>query len=238
MAKSRAPANGADESRCSCTALRKATRRISQLYDGALAPGGLKTTQRAILAQIDRSEPAAGGSLAEALVIDSGAFAHTLKPLERDGFVTITVDPNDRRNRLISLTPAFGQAQSRALWKAMKLLISDASKPGCPLAQRASVSVSLARPSRILRRVREKPRRFDRSIACGGEHDRELAAGLRGRSSRSHANEVSPGRNTLRTVLREMFGARAISLIVLPLTHVPAVSGRSSPQSTSPTACS
>jgi DNA-binding MarR family transcriptional regulator len=147
MAKPKAQANGADESRCSCTALRKATRRISQLYDGALAPSGLKTTQRAILAQIDRSEPATVGSLAEALVMDAGALAHTLKPLERDGFVTITVDPNDRRNRLISLTPlgrakltetdalwaraqagfeaAFGQAQSRALWKAMKLLISD-----------------------------------------------------------------------------------------------------------------
>ncbi len=33
---------------CNCTALRKASRRISQLYDTALAPSGLKTTQRAI----------------------------------------------------------------------------------------------------------------------------------------------------------------------------------------------
>src|ERR1700756_127217 len=31
-------------SRCSCTTLRKASRRISQLYDAALAPSGLKTT--------------------------------------------------------------------------------------------------------------------------------------------------------------------------------------------------
>jgi hypothetical protein len=44
-------------SRCNCTALRKASRRISQLYDAVLAPSGLKTTQRAILAQIRRSEP-------------------------------------------------------------------------------------------------------------------------------------------------------------------------------------
>jgi DNA-binding MarR family transcriptional regulator len=147
MAKPRAQTNGANESRCSCTALRKATRRISQLYDAAIAPSGLKTTQRAILAQIDRSEPGTVGSLAEALVMDSGALAHTLKPLERDGFVAVTVDPNDRRNRLISLTPpgraklietdalwaraqagfeaAFGQAQSNALREAMKFLISD-----------------------------------------------------------------------------------------------------------------
>ncbi|HXD90954.1 MAG TPA: MarR family transcriptional regulator, partial [Candidatus Binataceae bacterium] len=95
------PGNG---SGCSCTALRKATRRISQLYDTALAPSGLKTTQRAILAQIGRSEPTTVGELAEALVMDSGALAHTLKPLERDGLIAVAVDPDDRRNRLITLT--------------------------------------------------------------------------------------------------------------------------------------
>jgi DNA-binding transcriptional ArsR family regulator len=78
-------------SRCSCTALRKASRRISQLYDAALAPSGLKTTQRAILAQIRRSEPTTVGNLAEALVMDAGALAHTLKPLERGRLVSIDV---------------------------------------------------------------------------------------------------------------------------------------------------
>jgi DNA-binding MarR family transcriptional regulator len=107
-------------SRCHCTGLRKASRRISQLYDAALAPCGLKTTQRAILAQIGRSEPATVGALAEALVMDPGGLAHTLKPLDRDGLVAIGVDPDDRRNRLIRLTPA-GRAklaESDALWEA------------------------------------------------------------------------------------------------------------------------
>src|ERR1700732_4207193 len=53
------------EGRCHCTELRKASRRISQLYDTALAPSGLKTTQRAILAEIGRSEPTTGGGLAQ-----------------------------------------------------------------------------------------------------------------------------------------------------------------------------
>src|SRR5258708_17950848 len=95
------PGNGSE---CSCTALRKATRRISQPYDTAHAPSGLKTTQRAILAQIGRSESTTVGKLAEALVMDSGALAHTLKPLERDNLVAVAVDPGDRRNRLITLT--------------------------------------------------------------------------------------------------------------------------------------
>jgi DNA-binding MarR family transcriptional regulator len=134
-------------SRCHCTVLRKASRRISQLYDVALAPSGLKTTQRAILAQIGRSEPATVGTLAEALVMDAGGLAHTLKPLVRDRLVAVGVDPQDRRNRLIRLTPAgrarlkqsdalweaaqrsfekgFGGAKSKALREAAELLISD-----------------------------------------------------------------------------------------------------------------
>jgi DNA-binding MarR family transcriptional regulator len=136
-----------EESRCNCTALRKASRRISQLYDTALAPSGLKTTQRAILSQIRRSEPTTVGALADALVMDSGALAHTLKPLERDGLVAIEIDPDDRRNRLITLTPrgraklaetdalwaraqrafeiALGRAESKALREALSLLVSD-----------------------------------------------------------------------------------------------------------------
>jgi DNA-binding MarR family transcriptional regulator len=135
-------------SRCNCTALRKASRRISQLYDTALASGGLKATQRAILAQIGRSELTTVGKLAEALVMDPGALAHTLKPLERDGLVVIEVDPTDRRNRQISLTrrgraklaetdalwekaqrgfeAALGRAQSESLREALSFLTSNA----------------------------------------------------------------------------------------------------------------
>src|ERR1700739_3458754 len=144
MPKSNQP--NSQGSRCNCTALRKASRRISQLYDAALAPSGLKTTQRAILAQISRSEPTTVGALAEALVMDSGALAHTLKPLERDRLVAIKIDPDDRRNRLITLTPrgraklaetdalwakaqqgfeiAFGGAESEALREALRFLVS------------------------------------------------------------------------------------------------------------------
>ncbi len=133
--------------RCNCTTLRKASRRISQLYDMALTPSGVKTTQRAILAQIARSEPTTVGKLAKALVMDAGALAHTLKPLERDGLITVAVDPDDRRNRLITLMrhgrqklaetdalwanaqrgfeAAFGRAESESPREALRFLISD-----------------------------------------------------------------------------------------------------------------
>lgn len=131
---------------CHSTGLRKATRRISQLYDSALAPCGLKSTQRAILVHIARSEPCTVGALASALVMDAGGLAHTLKPLDRDGFVTISVDPVDKRNRLVQLTPtgraklaeatllweaahrsfetAFGAEESASLREALRVLVS------------------------------------------------------------------------------------------------------------------
>ena len=147
MAGRKGAADAINASRCNCTALRKATRRISQLYDTALAPSGLKTTQRAILAQLGRSGPTTVGQLAEALVMDAGALAHTLKPLERDRLIAVTVDPDDRRSRMITLTrqgraklaesdalwakaqagfeAAFGRVESEALRQALQLLVSD-----------------------------------------------------------------------------------------------------------------
>jgi DNA-binding MarR family transcriptional regulator len=106
------------ESRCSCTALRKASRRISQLYDVALLPCGLTVNQRSVMAQVSRALPVTVGKLAESLVMDPGALAHTLKPLERDGLVEVRVDPTDRRQRLIALTPAgeASLAEAEALW--------------------------------------------------------------------------------------------------------------------------
>src|SRR5580700_742719 len=134
-------------SQCNCTALRKATRRVSQLYDVALAPCGLRTTQRAILKHIYRAGTPPIGELAEALVMDRGALTHNLKPLERDGLVAISIDPDDRRNRLVALTAAgrtklaeseplwkraqagfeagFGAAKSASLRKALEYLVSE-----------------------------------------------------------------------------------------------------------------
>ena len=132
---------------CSCTSLRKASRRVSQLYDAILAPSGLRATQRAILNHIARSGTPSVGALAADLVLDRGALAHNLKPLERDGYVRQDVDPRDRRNRIISLTEegraklrqserlwaraqkkfdkAYGSAASAALREALALVASD-----------------------------------------------------------------------------------------------------------------
>ena len=104
--------------RCNVSALRKASRRISHLYDTMLAPSGLRSTQRAILVQVARSGSPTMSELAAALVLDRSALNHNLKPLQRDGLLTTIVDPNDRRSRLIQLTK-LGEAkvgESRIAW--------------------------------------------------------------------------------------------------------------------------
>jgi DNA-binding MarR family transcriptional regulator len=119
MAGKEADAGLMPESVCNGTALRKATRRVSQLYDSVLAPCGLRSTQRSILIHIARAGTPTMGDLAAALVLDRSALAHNLKPLERDGFVAVVVDPADKRSRLIKLT-ALGTAkleESLQLWQ-------------------------------------------------------------------------------------------------------------------------
>src|SRR5260370_39778585 len=94
------------ESPCSATAMRKATRRVTQLYDQGLAPTGLRSTQYAILDQLHRQAdpPPTMGELAEMLVLDRSALGHNLRPLERDGLITLVAGDTDRRRRRVVLT--------------------------------------------------------------------------------------------------------------------------------------
>ncbi|WP_099900685.1 MarR family winged helix-turn-helix transcriptional regulator, partial [Methylobacterium frigidaeris] len=106
--------------RCSNAALRRATRSVGQLYDDALAPSGLRTTQYGLLGMIRRLGTPTMGELADAMVMDLSGLAHTLKPLTRDGYVSVVPDPQDRRARRIALTPsgAAKLAEATPLWRA------------------------------------------------------------------------------------------------------------------------
>ncbi|QOZ28644.1 MarR family winged helix-turn-helix transcriptional regulator [Bradyrhizobium sp. CCBAU 51753] len=108
-----------DTTRCNLTAFRKATRRVSQLYDEILAPSGLRGTQRAILVHVARSQSSTIGELAAALVLDRTALTHNLKPLQRDGLVTVAADKDDRRSKRVRLTKRGESklAESQDAWR-------------------------------------------------------------------------------------------------------------------------
>lgn len=94
---------------------------MSQFYDSALEASGLRSTQFAILAEINRRGDAAPsiGQLADALVMDQSTVGQNLRPLQRDGLVVLEQDEADRRSRRVMLTPT-GSARldaARPLWR-------------------------------------------------------------------------------------------------------------------------
>jgi len=107
---------------CTCGSLRKASRRISQLYDTALAPVGIKSTQYSILSEVDRGSragPVTMCELATAMVMDRSTLGHNLKPLERDDLVVLKLSADDRRKRYVELTRKgkLKLRKSRRLWQ-------------------------------------------------------------------------------------------------------------------------
>jgi DNA-binding MarR family transcriptional regulator len=109
------------ESGCSATMMRKASRRLTRLYDDALTPSGMRSTQFAILTELDRrsNEPPTMTELADRLVIDRSALGHNLRPLERGGLVALEESEEDRRRRHVILTRK-GKAElakAKPLWQ-------------------------------------------------------------------------------------------------------------------------
>jgi DNA-binding MarR family transcriptional regulator len=96
--------DGIANSVCNNSAIRRAARRMGQVYDDALAPCGLKATQYSLLSQIKRGQGATMRALAKNMVMDLSALGHTLKPLMRDGLVDLLADESDRRSRRVHLT--------------------------------------------------------------------------------------------------------------------------------------
>jgi DNA-binding MarR family transcriptional regulator len=105
---------------CYVTALRKASRRMTALYDDALAPAGLRSTQYAILCELADGGPVTINGLARALVLDRSGLGHSLRPLQRDGLIQLDKDPADRRSVDVTLTEQGRQKyeQARALWQS------------------------------------------------------------------------------------------------------------------------
>jgi len=95
---------------CTNTALRRATRRLGQLYDDAIGPLGLKATQFGLLAAISElTEDGRGptlNDLAARQLVQISALTHALRPLVRDGLVALHPDLDDRRSKHATLTPA------------------------------------------------------------------------------------------------------------------------------------
>lgn len=91
---------------CLCLHVQRAARGVARRFDEALRPVGLTNGQFSLMMSLNRPKPPGMGVVASLLAVDRTTLTAALKPLERRGLVAVTVDPEDRRNRLLTLTEA------------------------------------------------------------------------------------------------------------------------------------
>jgi DNA-binding MarR family transcriptional regulator len=104
---------------CACFNLRKAARAVTQVYEAALEPSGLKATQISLLVALAVRGSLPLTRLAEVLVMDRTTLTRNLMPLKKKGWVAGERGP-DRRERYVALTRAGRATLDRALplWHA------------------------------------------------------------------------------------------------------------------------
>ncbi|WDF73229.1 MarR family winged helix-turn-helix transcriptional regulator [Novosphingobium sp. KACC 22771] len=110
---------------CACTSLRKATRTLDRLYDAALAPHGITTTQFALMRNIERAGAIVLNQLATLLVMDRTSLYRTIRAIEEAGWVSIT--DGSGKARLAQITDA-GRTMLRAAepdWEELQAQIHD-----------------------------------------------------------------------------------------------------------------
>jgi DNA-binding MarR family transcriptional regulator len=131
---------------CNALAIRKAARHITGLYDRHLAGTGLKVTQYSVLAHLRGLGPRTINELAAIMATDRTTMGRNIRPLERDGLVSITPDPRDARRRALALTD-LGLARlqaARAGWAAAQARFDEAYGPERAAALRETLAGVIA----------------------------------------------------------------------------------------------
>ena len=110
-----------NKSECICRVIRDAARSLTNAYDKALAPSGLRTTQFTLLSVLARQSVATVTQLSELLELDQTTTTRNLSILEDAGLV-MRVAHHDPRVKLMKLTPKGKQRRQSAveLWQEIQ----------------------------------------------------------------------------------------------------------------------
>ncbi len=111
---------------CAHANLRKAMRVVSQAYDAALRPAGLKATQFNLLAVLARRGGMPLTKLSRILVMDRTTLTRNLRPLQAKGWLEIGRE-KDERIRLIAITATGRNILARAtpLWRNAQTRVTE-----------------------------------------------------------------------------------------------------------------
>lgn len=110
---------------CACTRVRRAARALTDLYDAALDPVGLKVTQFSLLRTIQRMDPVNISLLADEMSLDRSTLGRNLRVLERMELVDVS-EAEDLRARTVVLTARAERLLEKAvpLWEATQRQVS------------------------------------------------------------------------------------------------------------------
>jgi DNA-binding MarR family transcriptional regulator len=105
---------------------RRATRLITQYYDKALAPSGLRSTQYSLLNALSMLGEASMQDMSIIMAMDRTTLTRNLSPLVKKGLVKVSVG-SDRRSRPIMVTPKGKSVLEKALpyWQKAQSHIVD-----------------------------------------------------------------------------------------------------------------
>jgi DNA-binding MarR family transcriptional regulator len=106
---------------CMCETLRRAARMVTRMYDDALRPVNLRTTQFSVLAHLNGSEGVRVRDLASGLQLEETTLTRNLRLLEQEGWVA-TRAGKDRREKHITITRAGQEVLAKAVprWRAVQ----------------------------------------------------------------------------------------------------------------------
>ena len=99
---------------CLAHTLRRADRVVSQLYNEYLAPVGLRVTQFTILRTLALTGTTTASQIRTTLVMDQTTVSRALKPLIRDGYITVG-EGATRREKALSLSAQGKKLYEKAL---------------------------------------------------------------------------------------------------------------------------
>jgi DNA-binding MarR family transcriptional regulator len=104
---------------CHCITLRRASRRMTALYDEMLAPAGVNLAQYSLMRNIATRGPVSLTELAARVELDRSTVGRNVKVLEKMGLVAAAPGA-DQREQALSLTErgASTLKQATPLWQA------------------------------------------------------------------------------------------------------------------------
>ena len=91
---------------CLCLHLQRAARAVARRFDQAFRPLDLTSGQFSLMMSLNALDAPSMGYVSGLLAMDRTTLTANLKPLERRGLVTVSVDAADKRARCLTLTPA------------------------------------------------------------------------------------------------------------------------------------